>query len=304
MGIVGFVSGLLHLMRPAEWSKSLGNMVLAAIVAAYVLGTQPELLRFVLGFASVALLWGGLYALNDFTDWQKDSLHPVKRKRAIPSGAVSPIMGLVFSIALLVASFAIALVFSLGMLFILCLLVMLANQLFYTLKPWNFKKRPILDLVSGSMVNPLFRYYAGWVLFMPAFNSPLLPLLFVVGLQLGGYGLYRLSGKKFEKSQSYKSSAVLFGERNLKLVYYAALGIAGLSFIGLCVNSVAAVSPKLLGRLPFPFLALGAIMLVVAPLYKTALRKPQEMDMRKMYCITYAQNLVFIAGMAVLYFLL
>jgi len=304
MGIVGFVSGLLHLMRPAEWSKSLGNMVLAAIVAAYVLGAQPELLRFALGFASVALLWSGLYALNDFTDWQKDALHPVKRKRAIPSGVVSPAAGLVFSTALLVASFAIALVFSLGMLFIVCLLAMLSNQLLYTLKPWNFKKRPILDLVSGSMVNPLFRYYAGWVLFMPAFNSPLLPLLFVVGLQLGGYGLYRMSGKGFEKKQSYKSSVVLFGERNLKLVYYAALAIAGLSFLGLCVNSIAAVSPKLLGRLPLPFLALGMVMLAVAPLYKTALRKPQEMDMRKMYWLTYAQNLVFIGGMTVLFWLL
>ena len=226
MGFKQTFAGLLHLMRPAEWSKSLGNMVLATLVASYVLYASPSLSVFVAGFASVALLWGGLYALNDFTDWQRDALHPVKKRRPIPSGAVSPKLALAFSIALLAASFAIALALSLGLLFLVCLLAMLVNQLLYTTKPWNFKKRPVLDLVSGSMVNPFFRYYAGWVLFVPRFNSPILPLLFVIGLQLGGYGLYRMGSKGVEKKHDYKSSSLVFGENKLRLLYYAALAVA------------------------------------------------------------------------------
>jgi len=298
------ITGLIHLMRPAEWSKSLGNMVLATLVASYVLFAVPSLERFVLGFASVALLWSGLYALNDFTDWQKDALHPVKRRRPIPSGAVSPQLALIFSLALIVASFGIAILLELGRLFLVCLLIMLANQLLYTRKPWELKKRPVLDLVSGSMINPIFRYYAGWVLFVPQFNSPILPLLFIVGLQFGGYGLYRMGSKGFEKKQSYKSSVVLFGERKLRLAYYLALAISSLSFIALCFNSIYRVKHVLLGFLPIEFLALGLVMLLGLPFYKTALKNPQKMDMRKMYWVVYAQNIVFIAGMVALWLFL
>ena len=295
---------LLQLMRPAEWSKSLGNMVLATIVASYVLYARPELITFLLGFVSVALLWSGLYTLNDYTDWQKDAMHAVKKRRPIPSGRVKPGEAFWFAFLLIAASLILASQAGLGKLFVICLFIMLANQLLYTLKPWNLKKRPILDLISGSMVNPIFRYYAAWVLFVPAFNSPVLPLIFIVGLQLGGYGLYRMSGKSFEKKQSYTSSVVLFGEKNLRAIYYTALTISGLSFIVLCANSILKISPVLLGFLPVEFLALALIMLFALPFYKTALKQPEKMNMRKMYWLVYAQNLVFIAGMVVLYLLL
>lgn len=298
------ITGLIHLMRPAEWSKSLGNMVLATIVASYVLFAVPSLERFVLGFAAVALLWSGLYALNDFSDWQKDALHPVKKRRPIPSGAVSPQIALSFSLMLIVAAFGIAIVFELGRLFLVCLLVMLTNQLLYTRKPWELKKLPVLDLVSGSMVNPLFRYYAGWVLFVPQFNSPILPLLFVVGLQFGGYGIYRMGSKEFDKKHSYKSSVVFFGEKKLRIAYYLALAISSLSFVALCLNSVYKVKHILLGFLPIEFLALGLVMLLGLPFYKTALKDPQNMKMRKMYWVVYTQNIVFIAGMVGLYLIL
>ena len=45
------------------------------------------------------------------------------------------------------------------------------------------KKVPIVDLISGSAINPIFRFYSGWVLLTQAFNAPLLPLVFIVGLQ-------------------------------------------------------------------------------------------------------------------------
>lgn len=304
MNFKDFLLGLLNLMRPLEWSKSLGNMVLAAIMAAYVMHASPSLKIFFLGFVSLALLWSALYTLNDYTDWQKDALHSVKRKRPIPSGTIAPQIALAFSIALLLFSFAIAFAFSLGTLFIVCLLAMFANQLLYTLKPWNFKKKPVVDLISGSMVNPLFRYYAGWVLFVPNFNSPLLPLAFAVGLQFGGYGLYRMSGKKIEEKLGYGSSVVFFGEKKLRTLYYTALAVAGASYIGLCVNSIILFKPMLLGFLPLPFLGLAAVMLLAAPFYKTALKEPQKMDLKKMYWLVYAQNVIFIAGMVVLYLIL
>jgi len=284
-------SGLLRLMRPMEWSKSFGNMAIAAVAAHYVVGVQLDWLRFLAGFASVALLWGGLYALNDYTDRKADSLHAVKRKRPLPSGAVPAKAGLAFSLALIAIAIAIAVQISGAFLFLLCILAMLLNQWMYTMPPFNLKKKPVVDLISGSLVNPIFRFYSGWVLFVPAFNAPLPMLLFVLGLQFGGFGLYRMASKDHEKKLGMKSSVVLFGERKLRRLAYFSLLAGGFSYVF-----------SALTVLPWQYLALGIAMVIPAPLYKTALKNPQGADMRRMYHILYIHYIAFIAGFIALQF--
>ena len=286
-----FFYGLLRLMRPMEWSKSFGNMAIAAVAAHYAAGVQLDWLRFLIGFASVALLWGGLYALNDYTDRKADSLHAVKRKRPLPSGAVPAKAGLAFSVALIAIAIAIAVQINGTFLFLACILIMLLNQLMYTMPPFNLKKKPVVDLISGSLVNPIFRFYSGWVLFVPAFNAPLPMLLFVLGLQFGGFGLYRMASKDHEKKLGMKSSVVLFGERKLRRLAYFSLLAGGLSYVF-----------STLTALPWQYLALGIAMVIPAPLYKTALKNPQEADMRRMYHILYIHYIAFIAGFIALQF--
>ena len=76
------VFGLIELGRPLEWSKTLLNMFLAAMMAFYVFGIRPlDLGIFVIGFISVAFLWSALYALNDYTDRFIDAQHRVKKKQ-------------------------------------------------------------------------------------------------------------------------------------------------------------------------------------------------------------------------------
>jgi len=290
--MLSFFYGLLQLMRPLEWSKSFGNMAIAAVTAGLWVHAQLDPLRFLVGFAAVALLWSGLYALNDYTDRKADALHSVKKLRPIPSGRVSPKAALAFSLLLVFASLAIALYIDWAGLFTVCILAMLANQLLYTMKPFCFKKRPVVDLISGSLVNPIFRFYAGWVLFVPAFNAPLLVLLFILGVQFGGFGLYRMSSKSHEKKLGLKSSVVLFGEKNIKRAAYISLAVGAISYL-LATLTV----------LPITYLYWGLAMLLALPLYKTALRNPQEIDMKKMYRTIYAQYLVFIAGFIILYWL-
>jgi 4-hydroxybenzoate polyprenyltransferase len=169
---------------------------------------------------------------------------------------------------------------------------MFLNQLLYTTKPFCFKKRPVVDLVSGSLVNPVFRFYAGWVLFVPAFNAPLLVLLFILGIQFGGFGLYRMSSRGHEKKLGLKSSVVMFGEKNLKALAYVALAIGAISYV------LAALTV-----LPITYLYWGLAMLLFAPLYRTALTKPEEINMKKMYWLVYLQYTVFIAGFIALYLL-
>ncbi len=287
-----FFYGLLQLMRPLEWSKSFGNMAIAAVTVGLFLHIGLDPIRFIWGFASVALLWSGLYALNDYTDRKADAMHPVKKLRAIPSGKVSANASLVFSILLVFISLSISWFIDCAGLFTICILAMLANQLMYTMPPFNLKKRPVVDLISGSLVNPIFRFYAGWVLFVPAFNAPLSLLLFILGVQFGGFGLYRMSSKVHEKKIGLKSSVVLFGEKNMKRLAYASLAIGALSYVYTCLTV-----------LPTIYLFLGIAMILALPLYKTALKDPQKIDMGKMYWVTYAQYLVFIAGFIVIYLL-
>ncbi|MDD5148502.1 MAG: UbiA family prenyltransferase, partial [Candidatus ainarchaeum sp.] len=280
------------------------NMIIAAITASVVLGIALDPVKFAIGFAAVALLWSGLYALNDYTDRKADAQHPIKKARAIPSGRVPAKIALVFAIALILISLEIGFLLNGPFLFLLCLFIMLINQVLYTMKPFNFKKRPVLDLVSGSLVNPVFRFFAGWTLFVPNFNAPILVIVFIVGLQFGGYGLYRVSSRKHDAEMSYNSSVVKFPERRLRWACYYALFFAGFSYILLCFNSMLwPMLPVLkeLGFWPLRFLILGALSLFSIPLYRPALTNPEKSDMKKMYKILYVHNLLFIIGMIILY---
>lgn len=284
--------GLVSLTRPIEWSKTFGNMVIAALIASNFTSIDWQL--FLIGFiAAGPLLWGGLYALNDWVDYERDKLHSVKRERPIPSGAVSPTLALYFSSTLIFLAFLIGAALVILMqnyLFIVCLFAMLLNQLLYTTKPFNFKRRAGLDLVSGSLINPFFRFYAGWVLFQQNFNAPVLILIFILGLQFGGYALYRLSGKKLEQGLGYKSSIVLFGENSIKLLSYAAIGIGGIAF----------AAASLTGVLPFKFIWLVLGSLLLLPLYWNTMKDPQKMNMQFVYKLIYLHYILFIAGFILL----
>lgn len=292
--LFGFLKGVVMLSRPVEWSKSLGNMVIGVAVANYVLyegfnAAAFNINEFILAFIAVGpLLWGGLYMLNDWTDWKKDKLHAVKRQRPIPSGIVSPRAALWISIAMLFA--ALALASQISTIFLLCVFAMLANQQLYTLKPFRLKTRPILDLVSGSLINPYFRFFCGWVLVVQSFTAPWQIILFVLGFQFGGFTLYRLSGTKHEAELGYKSSAVVFGQKSLKTVSYLSMAIGALAYLYACLTI-----------LPIEFLWLAGLSLLALPLYLNVLKDPTKMDMNRMYIIVYLHYLLFVAGFVLLF---
>jgi 4-hydroxybenzoate polyprenyltransferase len=290
--LVSTIYAFLGLMRPIEWSKSLGNMVLAVLTVAMLFPTiQLDLTLFLHGFASIALLWSGLYALNDYTDWKQDKLHPVKKIRAIPSGRVSPNSALGFSLLLIILSLILA--FWLNALIMIAWFAMLINQLLYTLKPFNFKKRPVLDLISGSLINPIFRFYYGWLLFIPAFDAPISVLAFIMGVQFGGYGLYRFMSRDQEKKFNISSSVVVFGTTAIKRLFYFSFFVGGVGYI------VSSLTIWKMGHLVFGILA---FIVLIKIFYKT-LKNPSTEKMKTSYWISYASYLIFIAGFAAITFI-
>ncbi|MFA6064219.1 MAG: UbiA prenyltransferase family protein [archaeon] len=301
--------GFAELGRPVEWSKTLLNMTLAMLIVVYTYSGFINPLIFIEGFFSVALLWSGLYALNDWTDWKIDSVHEVKKNRPIPSGKVTPNQGIIFSIALILISFLIAFYLSSPAL-VVCLLAMVANQLLYTTKPFRLKSRKYFDVISGSMINPFFRYFSGIVLFVPlsalfSIFPPVLPILFVVGIQFSGYSLYRLFSKKHDEKVKMKSSVALMSEQKVKLFSYGAMCIAGLSYIGLLING-ATLQVFWLGFIPLQFvwaIVIVFLQFILTPSLINAVLHPGKADMKSSYRMTYFLTIMFIVANLLILFL-
>lgn len=299
--------GLGELGRPIEWSKPLMNMTLAAFISFYVYNSIVDPMIFITGFFSVAFLWSGLYALNDFTDWKIDALHDVKKERAIPSGKVSPRQGLLFSIILILSSFTLAFLLN-NFLLILCLGIMMLNQFLYTMKPYRFKSRKGLDMISGSMINPVFRYLSGIVLFVSFFRLtntpfPILPIIFVVGLQFSGYSLYRSFSSNHDKKVKMQSTVALMSEGKVKAMSYSAMAIGVIAYFLILING-ATFQEKWLGYIPlqYAWAIVGVILLV--PLLKDAILSPSKADMKKSYLTTYIMTIAFITLNWLIFFFL
>jgi len=302
--IIQKLAGFVELGRPIEWSKPLLNMTLAMLIAFYVYQAGVSFEIFVAGFASVALLWSGLYALNDYTDWKIDLIHAIKKKRPIPSGKVSPLQGMIFSIGLIVISFWIAFVIN-NFLLAMCLLAMFFNQWLYTMRPFRLKSRKGFDMISGSMVNPLFRYFSGLVLFVPSAAlftqiTPILPLIFVIGMQFSGYSLYRLFSKTHDLAVNMKSTVALVSEKRVKMLSYSAIALAALSYIGLFINYFT-LKLEALGYLPAIYIAPIIVCLLFVPLMMDGILNPAKADMKKNYRVIYLATVIFIVANLVVF---
>ncbi len=298
--------GLGEMMRPMEWSKSILNMAIALLMAFYVYAVPTSLGIFVAGFFSVALLWSGLYTLNDFTDWRIDLLHATKKKRPLPSGRVSPAQALALSVILILLSFFIAFWLN-NALLVGCLLVMLLNQWLYTSKPFRFKERKGLDMISGSMINPIFRYLSGLFLFVTlaeVFSSafPILPIIIVLFFQSGGYALYRLSSKEHDKKVNMNSTAVFLPHDLIKKASHWLIAFGFISVLFLFINDLTLKNPWV-GYVPIYFIA-GMIPIIFAiPTMREVLRTPAKATAPEthakvyvvMHVTTTAVTLVFLA---------
>lgn len=97
------VVSLFLSLRPSQWTKNL--FVFGALLFGQR-GTQPVFLdpraigQACAAFAIFCALSGVVYLVNDVADRHSDRLHPLKRKRPIASGAVSPSTAITTAIVL------------------------------------------------------------------------------------------------------------------------------------------------------------------------------------------------------------
>ncbi len=168
---------LLQAMRPQQWVKNF--FVLAPVVFAHRLGDPVLVGRALLAFAAFCAGSSAIYLLNDVRDREADRHHPLKRQRAIASGAVSVATAVVT--ALVLAAAALAAGAALGRLALALLLAFLLLNTLYTL---HLKHVVILDVMVLA-IGYLLRVEAGAAAVGVAVSTWLLLCTLFVAVFLG-----------------------------------------------------------------------------------------------------------------------
>src|SRR5215204_7129643 len=163
----GFASSYLRLVRPKQWTKN--GFVLAGVVFAEKAFSTTAVAHALLAFVVFCALSGAVYAANDVLDVDEDRKHPLKRRRPVASGEISPLAALAFATVLGAAGLALGFFVSPGVGF--AGLAYLALQVVYTT---TLKYTAILDVMSIS-AGFVIRALAG----VAAVGSPISPWLIV-----------------------------------------------------------------------------------------------------------------------------
>jgi 4-hydroxybenzoate polyprenyltransferase len=98
-----FIKGYIVTLRPKQWTKNL--LIFAAPLFAFNQIKPATLIYSVYAFILFCLLSGVVYVMNDYSDREKDRLHPKKKYRPLASGRINPNITLGVSIILLIVIF-------------------------------------------------------------------------------------------------------------------------------------------------------------------------------------------------------
>jgi 4-hydroxybenzoate polyprenyltransferase len=183
MEISTVIAPLIRLMRPGDWVKNV--FVLPALIfslpALLAEGRPiaPLALKTALAFIAFCLLASGAYAINDVVDASKDRRHPVKCRRPVASGAITPSAAVAFGVILIAA--ALLLGGAVNRLLIATLLAYTLLQACYNL---GIKRVMLVDVVALATGFAL-RATAGAVAIRVQISIWLLLCVFFLCLYLG-----------------------------------------------------------------------------------------------------------------------
>lgn len=147
------IKPLLVSLRPAQWTKN--AFVLAPLVFAHRLTDRPSLAAALLAFAAFCCAASAIYLLNDLRDREQDRRHPLKCKRPLAAGSLSP--ALAVAAALAFVGVAVLAALRLGPAFASTLLAYLGLNVAYSM---GLKNVVILDVMAIAM-GFLLRVLAG-----------------------------------------------------------------------------------------------------------------------------------------------
>lgn len=173
-----------------SWSAKTVNMFLLALSYAYFSGlTITNPLQILGGMILVCALWGALYSLNDLTDIKSDKKNPEKQHRAFIKEDIEKKWILSFIICLISLIFIIS-IFTLKIDFTLIMVLMVINQIIYTIPPLRLKDTVLAPFASTAN-NSVLRIASCCVLLGDLFLVPLSVYIFMYTASLGTYLMYK-----------------------------------------------------------------------------------------------------------------
>jgi 4-hydroxybenzoate polyprenyltransferase len=191
----------IKLMRPWQWYKNL--LVFIAIIFVEIPQQWPwenipaifdwtNYPLLILGFVALCLVSSAGYIINDISDMEKDSVHPEKRNRPLPSGGASKGMAYILAAILMVVGIwlsyygvgilgAFYRVGAVGGFFLLVVILYIVNAQLYNhfLRKWA-----VVDVVILA-VGFILRAIGGTFLIGVPFTSWLVVGIFFFALILG-----------------------------------------------------------------------------------------------------------------------
>jgi 4-hydroxybenzoate polyprenyltransferase len=164
-------------LRPKQWTKNL--VIFAGLVFSASLFNVPSLLTAMAAFAVFCLLSSAVYLINDICDVERDRIHPVKCKRPIAAGLLSPRVATITAALILVVALSAAWALDRGF-FIVCLVYLLLF-LSYSLYLKNIVILDVLLIAVGFVL----RAIAGAVVIDVRISAWLLVCTILLALFLG-----------------------------------------------------------------------------------------------------------------------
>lgn len=185
---MSLIGGVISSIRPKQWLKNL-LIVFPPFLSGSIL--NPEFIAIgVQAFLAFSLASSSGYILNDIVDLEYDRLHPHKKDRPLPSGALSVNAAAAFGILLVGGGIVIASL-SLSYRFTLFLLLYLLVTSFYSLKLKNIPLLDVFCVATGFII----RLQAGG----EAFASPVSDWLFLTVFLLA---LFLSIGKRLNEKHN------------------------------------------------------------------------------------------------------
>jgi len=134
----------LRLLRPTDWVKNV--LVLAALVFSRQVANAQATGSALVALVAFVLMSAGFYAVNDAVDAPLDRLHPIKRRRPVAAGEVTPRSAWTLGCTLILAGPLVGLAAG-GMVSLICGLY-IALQAAYNLK---LKRVAMVDVVTVAI---------------------------------------------------------------------------------------------------------------------------------------------------------
>jgi decaprenyl-phosphate phosphoribosyltransferase len=130
----------LKLLRPKDWAKNL--FLFLPLFFGREFFNFHKLLDLSYGFVAWCCIASSIYIINDYRDREEDRKHPVKCKRPLAAGTVSPTSAIIICVLLIIAGFALGWLIREKFLFILFIYFLV--NLSYSM---GLKSVAILDLM-------------------------------------------------------------------------------------------------------------------------------------------------------------